>query len=143
MAERKIDGADVLLFIDPAGGTAYDLIVCLTANSFNAALNEIDSKTKCGADKAPGTPSFEVSFEGQIIYSPDTDRVSTGSLYTLLTGKTTVGWKMGKATPVTGDIVYSGTAFISKLDQTFPEEGRATFSGALGIYGTPTQTITA
>ena len=143
MAERKVDGADVLLFIDTAGGTAYDTIVCLTSNSFNAALSEIDSKTKCGPDKAPGTASFEVSFEGQIVYSPDTDRLSAAALYTALTNKTAVGWKMGKASLVTGDVSYSGTAFISKLDQTFPEEGRATFSGSLGIYGTPTQTITS
>jgi len=141
MAERKVKGGDVLLFIDTAGGTTYDTLVCLEENSFNAALNEIDAKTKCGPDKAPGTPSFECSFSGQIIFSPDTDRVSAAALYTCLINKTTVGWKIARASEVTGDVSYAGTAFISKLDQTFGLEDNGKFSGSLGIYGTPTQTI--
>lgn len=143
MAERKVVGTDVLLFLDLAGGTAYDLVVCLTNNTYNATVQEIDAKSKCGPDKLPGTVSFEASFEGQIIIDPAPDRVGIAALYTALTGKTTVGWKIGKVTPVTGDTTYTGTAFISKLDQSFGEDAPSTFSASLGIYGSPVQTVTA
>ena len=67
MAERKVAGDDVLLFIDPAGGTTYELVVCLTSNSFKIANAIIDAKSKCGPDNLPGVQTFEVTFEGQII----------------------------------------------------------------------------
>lgn len=47
---------------------------------------------------------------------------------------------MGKAVPVIGDVTYSGTCFISKLDETFAMDTPGTFSGALGIYGTMAKT---
>lgn len=142
MAERAISGTDVLLFIDPAGGTAYDTVICLTSNSFNAAVEKIDSRTKCGANTLPGSSTFEVSFEGQVMYDPAAGRISTADLYTLLANKTTVGWKIGTAIPASGDVIYEGTAFIANLDQTYADNTPSTFSGSLGIYGTPTQTVT-
>ena len=138
MAERKVAGNDVLLLIDPAGGTSYDLVVCLTSNSFKIANAIIDAKSKCGPDNLPGVQTFEVAFEGQIIYSPASNRIGVYELLTLAKNKTTIGWKMATASPVTGDVVTSGTAFIANVDTTYGEENPGTFSATLGIYGTPT-----
>ncbi len=67
MAERKISGNDVLLFIDPAGGTTWELVICLTSQSLTRATSEIDAKSKCGPDKSPGSQEINVDFEGQVM----------------------------------------------------------------------------
>lgn len=143
MAERKVSGTDVLLMIDPAGGTTYELVVCLTSNSFKIANAIIDANTKCGADNLPGVQSFEVAFEGQVIYSPAALRLGIYDLLTVAKNKTTIGWKMSTATPVTGDVVVTGTAFIANVDTAYGDEAPGTFNATLGIYGTPTITETA
>lgn len=140
MAERKVIGSDQLFFIDPAGGTTYSLVVCLTSQSFSIVNNLIDAKSKCGADKLPGTQEFSAAFEGQVIMEAGTLRVGAFDLITLCLNKTTIGWKMGPASPVTGDVIKSGTAFLSKYDETAGQDDPATFSCELGIYGTPTVT---
>jgi len=140
MPQRKLAGNDMLLFIDITDGTAYaDLVVCLTSNSFKIANAIIDAKSKCGPDNLPGVQSFEVSFEGQIILSPDANKLGTFELLTLAANKTAIGWKMAKAgTAISGDIIITGRAFIANVDTSFADEAPGTFSTTLGIYGTPT-----
>ena len=143
MAERKVPGNDVFMFIDPAGGTAYELIVCLTSNSFGIQNAIIDAKSKCGADTLPGTQSFSVSFEGQVIYEPGASRQGIYDLLTLAKNQTTVGWKISTATPVTGDVVIAGTGFLGSVETVYGDEAPSTFTAELGVYGTPTITETA
>lgn len=143
MAERKISGSDMLLLLDLTGGTTYELVVCLTGQGFTLANNEIDAKSKCGPDKLPGTQDFAVSFDGQLILSPDALRLGFADLLQAALAKTTVGWKYGPMVPVSGDVVLSGTAFISKFDSTSGQDEPSTFTASLGIYGTPTVTVTA
>jgi hypothetical protein len=139
---RKVVPKDNVLLIDPTGGTTYNTILCLESNSFKIANAIIDAKSKCGADNLPGAASFEVSCEGQIAVNSQTGQSDIGDLYTLAANVTTIGWKIGKVTPVTDDVNWSGTAFIANIDMSFPVEGTAKFSMTLGVYGTPTQTIT-
>ena len=42
MAQRKMLGADQVIMIDPAGGTDYKLVICLTEGSFSNTNNEIE-----------------------------------------------------------------------------------------------------
>ena len=142
MAERKVNAKDILLFIDIAGGTSYEPVACLTEQSFNLATEVIDSATKCGADKAPGNTEYTLDFQGQTLIGEST-KVSAADLFTLAQNTTTISWKVGKAVPTAGDVVYTGSGFISKLDQSWPNTGKATFSASIGIEGVPTQTITA
>ena len=132
MAEHKISGNDVLLFIGD-NGTDYDTIVCLTSNGITRATNSIDAKTKCGPDTLPGTQDIAVQFEGQVML--DTTGASLEALYDYWANKDTIYWKMGPATPVTGDITWSGTGFLSQLDDTYAQDTPGTFSGAISIYG--------
>jgi hypothetical protein len=143
MAQRKIAGDDILLFIDPLGGTDYDTIVCLTEQQFNRATTEIDAKSKCGPDKLPGAQNIELTFQGQIVYGPDSGNISESGLHTLWQNSTTIGWKLGKASPVTGDVTYSGTGFISRLNSAFAMDSPSTFDGSIGVYGSVTQTVSA
>jgi predicted secreted protein len=142
MAARKMVGKDNVLLIDPAGASTYKTVLCLTENSFKIANDIIDAKSKCGADKVPGAQSFEVSCSGFLHVASGATELDAGDLYTLASAQTTIGWKIGKATPVADDVAWSGTAFIANFDANFPLDGPATFSMTLGVYGTPTQNIT-
>ena len=138
MAEHKISGNDVLLFISDDGVT-YDTVVCLTSNGITRATNSIDAKTKCGPDTLPGTQDIALQFEGQVML--DATGASLEALYDYWANKDTVYWKMGPATPATGDITWSGTGFISQLDDTYAQDTPGTFSGAISIYGSMTMTV--
>lgn len=142
MAYRKVVAKDNLLLIDPAGSITYSTVLCLEENSFKIANSIIDAKSKCGADNLPGAQSFEVSCSGQMAVASDSGQVDIGDLYTLAANVTTIGWKIGKVTPVTGDVSWAGTAFIANLDMSEPVEGTCKFTMTLGVYGTPTQTVT-
>lgn len=134
MAEHKLSGNDVLLFVGTDGIT-YNTVVCLTSNGITRARNEIDANTKCGADKLAGVQSNGLTFEGQNMYDPSAGRVSVDDLDDYWRNNTTVYWKMGKAVPAIGDVTYSGTGFISQLDEVFAQDTPSTFSGAIGVFG--------
>jgi len=134
MAERKISGNDVLLFIG-INGLTYNTVVCLTSQSVTRATSEIEANTKCGPDKLPGTQTNAVSFEGQIMLDPDSGKISTDDLDDYWRNKTSIYWKMGEATPTEGSITYYGTGFISALDEVFAQDAPSTFTGAIAPSG--------
>ena len=136
MAEHKVSGDDVFLFLGTDGNT-YSTVICLTSQSYTRATNLIDAKTKCGPDKLPGTQDVNVTFEGQSMYDPAAGKVSTDDLDDWWTNKTTVYWKIGKLVPEVGDITYTGTGFIGQLDETYAMDTPSTFSGSIGVYGMP------
>lgn len=141
MANRKVRGKDILLFIDPDGGTTYDTVVCLTSNSMNRTTATVDAASKCGPDSAPGEQSVSVEFQGQQVVENDTGKLSGANLHDLWQSAAQIGWKMGPASPITGDVIYEGKGFISDLGDTY-DMGSATFSGTLAVSGFPTKTIT-
>ena len=139
MAEHKINGTDVLLFIGLDGNT-YETVVCLTSQTVTRTTAEIDAKSKCGPDKLPGTQDNGISFEGQVMADPDSGKTSTDELDDHWREKTTIYWKVGKVTPVIGDVTYYGTGFISELTEVFAQDTVATFSGKIAPYGTISNT---
>ena len=141
MSEHKVQGGTMLLFIDPAGGTAYDTVVCLTSVGKSDSVNVIDAASACGPDKSPGVLDLSYTFEGQHLQDPTTDKISGTNLRQLLRAKTTIGWKIAPASPVIGDEIETGTGFISELSSTYAFDSVGTFSGTLQAYGTPTSTI--
>ncbi len=137
---RKSPGVETFLFIDPSGGTTYAKIICLTSNSFGIVNNIIDAKSKCGADQLPGTQSFNVDFEGQLIYNATGATVGIYDLLVLAKNQTTIGWKIAQVTPESYDVIITGTGFVAEVANVYGDEAPATFTGKLGIYGTPTIT---
>lgn len=142
MAARKMVGKDNVLLIDPVGGVTYQTVLCLTENSFEIANDIIDAKTKCGADNIPGAQSFVVSCAGQLMVDGGATELDAAELYGLASAVTTIGWKIGKVTPASKDVSWAGTGFLANLKMSFPQDGPATFTCDLGIYGTPTITVT-
>ena len=140
MAERKVNGKDILLFIDPAGGVDYKTVVCLTSNSKKLTTATLDAASKCGPDSRPGAQTVTMDFAGQVVVSPDTGRVSEADLFDLWKNSTNIGWKQAPAVPVDGDVIYEGKGFISDLGDTYDMNG-ATFTGTIAVSGFPVKTI--
>ena len=142
MAEHKVAGGTMLLFIDSTGGTSYDTVVCLTSVGKSDSVSVVDASSACGPDKSPGTVEISYSFEGQHLQDPASGKISGTSLRQLLRAKTTIGWKISPVSPVTGDEVEEGTGYLSELSSTYAFDSVGTFSGTIQPYGTPTITVT-
>ena len=143
MAERKVNGKEWFFFIDPAGGTSYKLLVCLTSNSLHRTSSSIDAASYCGPDTRPGAQTVTVDVAGQVMFEPDADHVSEGDLHDLWDDATVIGWKLSRGTPVDGDLIYSGTGSILTLNTTSDLNGMLTFDANIGVTGVPTKTVYA
>jgi hypothetical protein len=143
MAEHKVAGGTMLLFIDPTGGTDYDTVVCLTSVSKADSITVVDASSACGPDKSPGTLELSYAFEGQHLQDPDAGKVSGTSLRQLLRAKTTIGWKIAPESPVTGDEIESGTGFLSELSSSYAFDSVGTFTGTIQPFGDPSLSIQA
>jgi hypothetical protein len=141
MAEHKVQGGDMLLFIDPTGGTDYDIVVCLTSVGISDSISVVDASSACGPDKSPGTLEISYSFEGQHLQDPDSGKISGTDLRILLRSETTIGWKIAPESPVTGDEIQEGTGYLSELSSTYAFDSVGTFTGTIQPYGTPTITV--
>jgi hypothetical protein len=139
---REISGNDYLLFIDKAGGTNWDLIVCLTENSIDRTTNEIDAASKCGPNLLPGTQVIKVSFAFHDVLDTANGEISEWDLHTLWAAKTIISFKFGKVTPAAGDITYTGTGFIASLNLKATQNSPVDASGSIGVQGTLTATRT-
>lgn len=141
MAEHKVRGDNkMLLWIDPAGGTHYDMVVCLLRVSKEDTVADTDAASACGPDSSPGALTLNYTFEGQHLQDPATGKISGTSLRQLLRNKTTVGWLIAPQTPVSGDEIESGTGFFTSLNSEYAFDTVGTFTGSFKAYGTPTLT---
>jgi len=143
MAEHKVAGGTMLLFIDSTGGDDYDMVVCLTSVSKSDSISVVDASSACGPDKSPGTLELSYAFEGQHLQDPDSGKISGTSLRQLLRAKTTIGWKIAPESPVAGDEIEEGTGFLSELSSTYAFDSVGTFTGTIQPYGDPTLSIQA
>lgn len=131
----------MLLFIDPNGGTNYDMVVCLTSVGTNMTVGTVDASSACGPDKSPGTVEISYSFEGQHLQDPNGGRISGTDLRILLNAEQTIGWKISSEIPINGDEIQEGIGFLSELSSTYAYDSVGKFTGAIMPYGTPTITI--
>jgi len=148
MAQRKYEPNSWLLMFDLSGdGTDpadFSLVVCLENWAYPTNRDEIDAKSMCGPDKSVGGANYgPITFDGQVILSPDTGKLGLAALKTAFAAKTKIAWKLAPVTPVTGDVTEAGFGTLSQLDTSAATDEVPKFSAALTIYGTPTTTITA
>lgn len=138
MSDRKVSGKDILLFIDPEGGTDYKTVVCLTSQTYTHGSTPVtDATTKCGPDSLPGIPAPDkIDFEGVQLFDPATGKLAIFDLSILKKNVTTIGWKMAPVEPLGGDVIKVGRGFISDLSESYPIDN-STFSGSISVYGTP------
>jgi hypothetical protein len=146
MAETKVSGRDYILLADIDGDSTFKPVACLTSNSFTSTNDTIDATSKCGNSFTPA-PSFSQSFSGEGFAIDETGTPSKDSyqqLYAAHAAKTSFNMKMGKATPASGDITYSGQVFISNFTVNAADKDDVKFTATFVVTTPPlTQTETA
>lgn len=146
MATSFVSGRDYIMLSDIDGDSTFKPIACLTSNSFTSKNNTIDATSKCGNLIQAG-PSFDQSFKVEgfaIDESGSPSKDSYRQLYTAHAAGTAFNVKMGKATPTTGDVVYSAQIIISDWDLKADDKDDAKFSATFTVTVAPaTQTVTS
>jgi predicted secreted protein len=143
MAQRTVEGKNLVLLIDTLNtGDSYDLVVCLTSNSFTRTANVIDASSKCGTEKINGVKDRTIALEGTLQFDPSVGKISEGDLNDIFENNTKVAWLFGPENPVDGDQYYTGVnAILSDLTLDAPNDGAATFSATLQLNGVPVRSV--
>jgi hypothetical protein len=143
MAETKVSGRDYILLADINNDGTYKPVACLTTNSLTSTNDTIDATSKCGNEYTPA-PSFSQSFDCEGFAIDETGTPSKDSyqqLYAAHAAKTLFAIKMGRATPVAGDIYYGGTAtslvFISDFGVTADDKDDVKFTATFVVSVPP------
>ena len=146
MAETKVSGRDYILLADIDNDGTFKPVACLTSNSITSTLGTIDATSKCGDQYTP-SPSFSQTIECEGFAIDETGTPAKDSyqqLYAAHAAKTIFAIKMGKATPTSGDITYSGSVFISDFGVTADDKDDVKFTATFVVSVPPlTQTETA
>ena len=129
-----------------------EVIAYATSCSLSLAIDTPDSSTKQSlgwADEIGGQKSWSLTTDGLATVVPGSvaSYISTTELNNLAIARTAVTVKfttvdnstVGGITPVTGDTVYSGSAFIESVDLTADMENPVTYS--VSFKGTGPLTI--
>lgn len=151
MAERLIEGKDILLWIKRTTDAEYLLVACLQSNDFSGTTATTDSSSKCGDTSTPGTRSSSISITGQVLLSPEIDddtqtgvnsglqKTSAPDLYELWANSDTFDWYMGrvKTQEDEGDWSLNGSGYLSAFGWTNPNGDKSQFSATLTNTETP------
>jgi predicted secreted protein len=118
-----------------------EVIGFATSCSLSLAIDAPDASTKQSlgwADEIGGQRSWSLTTDGLATVVPGTvaTYVTTAELNALAIARTAVTVKfttvdnstVGGVTPVTGDVIYSGSAFIESVDMTADMENPVTYS---------------
>ena len=129
-----------------------EVIGFATSCSLSLAIDAPDASTKQSlgwADEIGGQRSWSLTTDGLATVVPGTvaTYVTTAELNALAIARTPVQVKfttvdnstVGGVTPVTGDVIYSGSAFIESVDMTADMENPVTYS--VSFKGTGVLTI--
>jgi len=129
-----------------------EVIGYATSCSLSLAIDTPDSSTKQSlgwADEIGGQRSWSLTTDGLATVVPGTvaTYVTTAELNALAIARTAVTVKfttvdnstVGGITPVSGDVIYSGSAFIESVDMTADMENPVTYS--VSFKGTGVLTI--
>ena len=129
-----------------------EVIAFATSCSLSIAIDTPDSSTKQSlgwADEIGGQKSWSLTTDGLATVVPGSvaTYISTTELSNLAIARTAVTVKfttvnndtVGGVTPVTGDTIYSGSAFIESVDMTADMENPVTYSVSFKGTGVLTQ----
>ena len=129
-----------------------EVIGFATSCSLSLAIDAPDASTKQSlgwADEIGGQRSWSLTTDGLATVVPGTvaTYVTTAELNALAIARTAVQVKfttvdnstVGGVTPVTGDVIYSGSAFIESVDMTADMENPVTYSVSFKGTGILTQ----
>jgi predicted secreted protein len=111
--------------------------------SISADLPDATTKESGGwADHIAGLRSWSLTTDGLATVEPTGTNYVVGDLFSALNGRGTVTVKfttVNGSTPVAGDLIWSGSAFIESLDITADMESPVTYSASFTGTGVLTQ----
>jgi len=145
MAYTFVNGRDIILQIDWDNISTFLPVACLTYVSMDVKRDAIDADSKCGDIQLPGDSVMQtISVSGNAIDQTGTiDKESYERLYSLLGSKAVVAAKFGSASPVSGDIVYTGNIFVTSMKLDAKDKDLMKFDAEFGVQSAPlTQTKT-
>ena len=140
--DREVSGNDILLKVDPLGGTNYVLLVCLNSNSIESTTSVIDAGSKCGPNKLPGVLDNKIQLEIIDVLNVSSGKISSSELFGLQQNKTVISWYYGPMTPTTEDVSYTGKGFFASWNNVAAKNTPVTTTCTLEIQGNITQTVT-
>ena len=134
-ATSIMNSTDVVIQISEDDGTTYDIIGRATSASLSVSMETRDTTNKDSAgwqENLEGLKSWSLSGDGLVTYSISGDYDTPDDLFTLLSSRTLVKVKFGSAT--TGEIDYTGDAYLVSYEQEAGVEENVTYS--FGFTGT-------
>ena len=127
-----------------------EVVAHSTSCSLTVSADLPDATTKSSggwADQIAGLRSWSLTTDGLTTVEPTGTNYVVGDIFSALNGRGVVTVKfttvdnstVGGVTPVTGDVIYSGSAFIESVDMTADMENPVTYS--VSFKGTGPLTI--
>jgi predicted secreted protein len=126
-----------------------EIIAHATSCSLSVSNDLPDATTKSSggwAQQIAGLRSWSLTTDGLATVDPTSTNFVVGDIFSALNARTTVTVKFTTVngnTPIVGDLVWSGSAFVESLDITADMESPATYSVSFTGFGQLTQATNA
>jgi len=145
MANTPINGTLYLVRTATGTANAFETLVCLTSNGWQASGDDIDTSSKCDGlwtTTQPGRKGWTITGEGNSIAgTPDAGTASFNKMFSL--------WKAGTVFAAEfyntedEDDIIRGNVRITSLEKTAPDNAATTFSITFTGQGEPFNTPVA
>jgi len=138
-ATSIMNSTDVVIQISTDGST-YDIVGRATSASLSVSMETRDITTKDSAgwqENLEGLKNWSLSGDGLVTYSISGEYETPDELFTILSNRTAIDVKFGSMT--SGEIDYSGKAFLVSYEQEAGVEENVTYSFSITGTGVLTQ----
>jgi predicted secreted protein len=126
-----------------------EVVAHSTSCSLTVSADLPDSTTKSSggwAEQIAGLRSWSLTTDGLATVEPTGTSYVVGDIFSALNGRTTVTVKFTTVngnTPIVGDLIWSGSAFVESLDISADMESPVTYSVSFTGQGQLTQATNA
>lgn len=136
----KINGTNLVVLVDT--GDSNGLVACSFSQDCKLSIDmgtaNATTKDSGGWDEIiPTNGKWNITTNGLVDFHPSSPLHNVADLFTAMTDKTAVTVKFQLVSQVTGDKSWSGTAYITKLEQNAKDKDvvsySATFEGTAAL----------
>lgn len=99
------------------GVDTWEPVVCLSSLSISDNVNTVESITKCGVARKPGTYTYEISLEGDYMET-EVDKLSWAEIKTKLRAFDEFIWRIRTVYGNASTVNDYGTGFFGSLEKT-------------------------
>lgn len=140
MAERFVEAASTFVTI-ALDGQSQAMVYCLVSVTRNYTTNITDAASICNpAAKTPGTQDFSVDMTLHRVWDVDPGHYSEKFIHDAMVNKNLIDYTVGPASPVSGDLVETGTGYITSMTKTDNATDRGTMDITITLSDEPVLT---